>query len=557
MRQINFILAAQKADPARVAHDRAVQHLMMLGVNQTEAAAVVTITKGDFRAAAQALDFQLRVARSVRAPIGLPNRSNDCFWLATVQCLRHLPGFAQTVTMSTENALQRPPVNVAHALANLLLRMERQREADHLSSRCLELIDFIRICSQNLPKDDGHALIQRNFRFQDQEDSNEFLNQLLNALTDHYFQGGEDTGDLGPPPSRTASSLAEYERKRLRLSGIEEELTEHSKAEDWAKVFELVSEFADIQWDTSRLRLRSGVGELMEGQRVVVMQCSACNRWSAGSADSFLMEEVRVQPSKTWRGSSSKVNNSLSAMLRSNTARDTPEGYRCDGCGAADTTSFRDGLRKLPQVYAVHVNRTLLDGSRCAEPVQFEDTIDLRDMLLWKHQGPIDHSNRPCASTYQLAAVTFHRGLSARSGHYVACVRDVSLGSSPIFQVTRRLKVSKDVDPSSAEIMEAEPGMSLVCLEEREHSAGIVRRSVSRMRCQYGWVTNSASSLARTSGWTEVDDDEVNECGPGATPQMFERSRTGSRAAMLFYVRDELDDSDTEPEPEPADAGNR
>lgn len=554
MRHINFILAAQKADPDRVAHDRAVQHLMMLGVTQTEAAAVVKITNGDFRAAAQALDFQLRVAKSVRAPIGLPNRCNDCFWLATIQCLRHLPGFAHTVTASTKTALQRPPVNVAHALANLLLRMERERETDHLSSRCPELNEFIRICSRNLPKDDGHALIQSNFRFQDQEDSNEFLNQLLNALTDLSFQGCEDTGDLGPPPSRSASSMAEYERKRVRLSGIEEELTEHSKAEDWTKVFELVSEFADIQWDTSRLRLRSGVGELMEGQRMVVMQCSACNRWSAGSADSFVMEEVRVQPSRG-TGSSSKVKNSLSAMLRNNTARDTPEGYRCDGCGAADTTCFRDGLRKLPQVYAVHVNRTLPNGSRCSEPVHFEDTIDLRDMLLWKNQGPIDHSNRPCASTYHLAAVTFHRGLSARAGHYFACVRDVSLGTSPIFQVTRRLKVSQHIDPSSPEVMMAEPGLRLVCLEEREHSASIMRRAVSRMRCQYGWVTHSAGSLARTSGWTELDDDEVNECGPGATPQKFEQSRAGSRAAMLFYVRDELDELDAEPEPEPADAG--
>ena len=69
------------------------------------------------------------------------------------------------------------------------------------------------------------------------------------------------------------------------------------------------------------------------------------------------------------------------------------------------------------------------------------------------------------------------------------------------------------------------------------------------MRCQYGWVTNSAGSLVRTSGWTELDDDEVNECGPGATPQMFEQSRAGARAAMLFYVRDDLDEPGAEPEP--------
>jgi ubiquitin C-terminal hydrolase len=553
MQQINYVLALQQADPAREARQHSVRQLTALGVHQTDAVEALKAAGGDFRQAAQALDFDLQVAsRFVRAPIGLPNRSNDCFWLATVQCLRHVPGFAQTVTACTERALQRPPLNVAHALANLLLRMERQREADYLSLRCPELHDFIRICERNLPKDDGHALVQSNFQRQEQEDSNEFLNQLLNVLGEYAFQGGQDTGDPGPPPSRSASSLAVQEHARLRLLAIAEELTEASKEEDWGEVYKLVSEFADIQWDGSRLRLRSGIGELLEGQRLVVMECSACRRWSAGSADSFIMEEVRVQPKGARRGGGSgKVHNSLTSMLRGNTARDTPEGYRCDGCGAADTTAFRDGLRKLPKVYAVHINRTLPNGSRCSEPVQLEETLDLKDMLLYKQKGPIDHSNQPCASSYQLAAVTFHRGVSARSGHYIACVRDMSLGKSPTYRVAKPLKVTVDIAPSSAEVMQLEPGSSLVCLEEREHvGSGIVRRSTTRMLCQYGWVTPSAGSLARTSGWTELDDDEVSECGPGVTPQAIERSRAGARAAMLFYVRDEL----KPPEPDPGDA---
>lgn len=556
MKQINYILAkqkaaVQKADPVIAARDRAVRQLMLLGVPQRTAAATVEATLGNFRAAAEALDFELQVAPYVGSPIGLPNRSNDCFWLATLQCLRHLPGFAHTVTASMECALQRPPVNVAHALANLLLRMEREEYADHLSSRCPELSEFIQICAKNLPKDfDGHALVHSNYRRQAQEDSNEFLNQLLNALTGLAFQGGEDTGELGCQLARSASSSAEDDRKRLRLCAIEKELTEHSKDENWAEVYQLVTEFADIQWDISRQRLRSGVGELLEGQRLVVMECSACKRWSAGSADPFLMEEVRVQPARAWRASSG-ISNSLSSMLRNNTARDSPEGYRCDGCGKADTTAFRDGLRKLPRVYAVHINRTLPNGSRCSEPVDFKDSLDLRDMLIYKQQGPIDHRSRPCASTYQLAAVTFHSGLTARSGHYLACVRDLSLGASPIFVVTKRLKVTKDANPSSKEIMQVEPGTVLRCLEQRELSTGLVRRNVTRMLCQYGWVTYSDASLDQASGWTVLDDDEVNECGPGETPQRFERSRAGVRAAMLFYVRDDSDEPDAEPDAEP------
>ena len=88
--------------------------------------------------------------------------------------------------------------------------------------------------------------------------------------------------------------------------------------------------------------------------------------------------------------------------------------YKCDACGAIDTTHFRDGLRRLPQVYAVHVNRTLPNGvrtafpnrehgrriltklallaqSRCAESVAFEDTLDLKDMLLYQRKAALDH----------------------------------------------------------------------------------------------------------------------------------------------------------------------
>ena len=146
----------------------------------------------------------------------------------------------------------------------------------------------------------------------------------------------------------------------------------------------------------------------------MVMECNACHKWSASSADSFLMEEVRVQPTTHSYFSSRKADNSLAAMLRANTSRGSPEGYKCDACGAIDTTHFRDGLRRLPQVYAVHVNRTLPNGvrtafpnrehgrriltklallaqSRCAESVAFEDTLDLKDMLLYQRKAALDH----------------------------------------------------------------------------------------------------------------------------------------------------------------------
>ena len=136
--QIEYLVALRDANPEYKAQARRRQQaaqLAALGADQAEAEKAMAET-GDFCVAASVLGIQNEVGRFVRSPVGLPNRSNDCFWLSTVQCLRHLPGFAQAVTGSVESALLRPPRNVAHALANLFLRMERQHE-----EQCLPLRD--------------------------------------------------------------------------------------------------------------------------------------------------------------------------------------------------------------------------------------------------------------------------------------------------------------------------------------------------------------------------------------------------------------------------------
>ena len=136
--QIEYLVALRDANPEYKVQARRRQQaaqLAALGADQAEAEKAMAET-GDFCAAASVLGIQNEVGRFVRSPVGLPNRSNDCFWLSTVQCLRHLPGFAQAVTGSVESALLRPPRNVAHALANLFLRMERQHE-----EQCLPLRD--------------------------------------------------------------------------------------------------------------------------------------------------------------------------------------------------------------------------------------------------------------------------------------------------------------------------------------------------------------------------------------------------------------------------------
>jgi hypothetical protein len=54
-------------------------------------------------------------------------------------------------------------------------------------------------------------------------------------------------------------------------------------------------------------------------------------------------------------------------------------------CGHLQTV----GLWRLPRVYAIHVNRTQADGSRCSEALDFGDSIDLAPMLLYPKKGGV------------------------------------------------------------------------------------------------------------------------------------------------------------------------
>lgn len=58
--------------------------------------------------------------------VGLPNRSCDCFWNATLQCLRHTPQMQRVILESSVPPPGvTPATNLLHAYANLLLCMDK------------------------------------------------------------------------------------------------------------------------------------------------------------------------------------------------------------------------------------------------------------------------------------------------------------------------------------------------------------------------------------------------------------------------------------------------
>lgn len=62
--------------------------------------------------------------------------------------------------------------------------------------------------------------------------------------------------------------------------------------------------------------------------------------------------------------------------------------------------------------------------SRAASGLRFESTINLAKLGVVVHFGkPLDRNLSPCPTVYTLKGVVFHRGTSARSGHYFAYIR--------------------------------------------------------------------------------------------------------------------------------------
>ena len=131
----------------------------------------------------------------------------------------------------------------------------------------------------------------------------------------------------------------------------------------------------------------------------------------------------------------------LRAMLK-DAVEEKLEGYRCDSCSRMGTTQRRDLIFLLPQVtpprirfatrraaaertgarvlrgwqiYIIHINRAgiggEIGGDRHGNPVEFPDTLDLRECgMLLTPDTPLDWNLQPCSTEYQLFGACFHRG---------------------------------------------------------------------------------------------------------------------------------------------------
>lgn len=412
-----------------------------------------------------------------RSPVGLPNRCNDCFWLAALQCLRHTPGFQEAVSSSLEApatssssgaragadagpaaapsegdrgaGCHRPgggaaapsagKNDLARALAGLLRAMDDAEGIGKLEHEDAELAEFRRQAAAELPAwggGRGGGLVQRDSRDQLQEDTHEFLSQLLDHLA------SRPQANERPPSPRSPGG-------QTRVEALEKELTQAAKDIRSARHgtqsktiktnhANLLYEYSMVQWGQSTTRMRSrAFGKVFEGQLLASVRCQSCQRYGPSGAEPFVIEEVKVHPptvDSSWFSQlGSWLNNpptppekvELEKLLQESAQSPAGEGYRCPNkaCAQVGCSTRRVQFLRLPSTLILHVNRALPDGSRCEIPLEFGPVLDLERLDMVMHFGqPLDQSLEPCSTRYDLVGAVFHRGTTARAGHYFAYV---------------------------------------------------------------------------------------------------------------------------------------
>lgn len=383
-------------------------------------------TRGDNASAAVTPGVRVRVSR----PVGLPNRSNDCFWLAALQALRHTPGFVTTLSSAITD--RESSGDMCEALARLMQHMEFAEAEASVPYNSEPLGEFRFHAFEALPASDGNRkLVQWESSAQRQQDTHEFLSQILDYLGNHH-----EAQVQSPREALDRARLDSVEKELTKYARISTQDDASQESRAWAKncAYNLLYEYSMIQWAASTCRMQSrSLGNLFEGQRLSSVHCKRCGRYGASGAEPFTVEEVKLADVTEEESIFSKLGSfftgggsprvALRDVLRESGESPAPEGYRCRACQQVGTSTHTARLFRLPHVLVLHVNRARFDGSRCEAALEFEQTLDLGSLGVVCHFGnPLDRNLEPCSTTYDLFATVFHRGPTARSGHYFAYV---------------------------------------------------------------------------------------------------------------------------------------
>ena len=290
---------------------------------------------------------------------------------------------------------------------------------------------FVGNCAEKLPASNttGLPLLVPPPGRQEQQDTGEFLDQLVDALSTEKNKDGSvimARASSSYSPTRPSADLDAARGKLNKVVSAAYGKAQHNEVHD------RLEEFCAEAWSgrdagvapTSRTHL----GAMFQGQKLSLQRCEAegCGAITVATADPFRMLDCHLAATKMDRGPDGKVD-LQETLTREHRPHKMERGFACSVCRAVDTTIQRDTLCRLPEVLGIRVHRVDSDWRRGTlkkidSTIKIYDELDLAPCLL-NDDAPRNYNGDRCSTKYQLYAVVFHAGENPSVGHYYATVK--------------------------------------------------------------------------------------------------------------------------------------
>eukprot|EP01138_Halocafeteria_seosinensis_P000403 gb/GECG01000416.1/.p1 GENE.gb/GECG01000416.1/~~gb/GECG01000416.1/.p1 ORF type:complete len:552 (+),score=58.79 gb/GECG01000416.1/:1-1656(+) len=351
---------------------------------------------------------------SPRGLVGLVNMGNTCFMNSCIQCLANIPPlvhfFLDNSWRKALNVKSETKGRVATALGDLLQRLWKEGSSGS-SERPSEIKRLV-------------GRISPRFAGFDQQDAQEFLRFLLDALND----------DLN----------------RVRSKIPYKELDESPDQSD--------REVSEEWWDYHCKRNNSIVNDLFGGQLKSEVKCLSCGAVSR-CFDPFLDLSLQIPQSVQAAGRrssgrfGSNRNISIHNCLKSyiGPERISAEGYICKRCKRETSCEKYLTIFKSPEILVFHLKRFTFSTFRRSKITASIDFPTLQlDISPYISKNSHEWNVPP---VYDLVAVSNHMG-TLNGGHYTADARNMDTGEWYNFNDTKVSPISPEqISGSNAYIL--------------------------------------------------------------------------------------------------------
>lgn len=366
---------------------------------------------------------------NVRGLTGLQNIGNTCYMNTVLQCLNSIIIF---------NSWLRKRKYDKRLKNNKLIELSNEKRREHkladgasvkisrtnLNTECEETVTyrlaqlFEGMWKGNctiVPKSFKHSIgnICSTFKGTDQEDSHELLNFILDKI--HEETKAEVTLQFYNIPQSVIEFIKIRDGCSKIINSANASIDQKKEASDYFSQYkqnhptENAIQMAYVYWKKYIQKSHSIITELFTGLYYSKITCSECN----GISNTFEPFTTIAVPTKDYGEAT------LAECLSDFSKEDILTGvnsYRCKRCNKNVTATKRMYIWEPPEVLIIQLVRFKNHG-RFTSKTNYKVTFPINDLTLDDNFIDI-HKQNNC--TYDLWAISEHRGRSKEFGHYVA-----------------------------------------------------------------------------------------------------------------------------------------